>query len=152
MIYIVKGLWKKTQREEMGAVAIPCSTHTIATGRMLEYYTKFRESLPRADERQLFKMDPGCTSNNHLFAQGSGAYESTYLDLEIVTEHICGAMTNSNDAESDEHQIFDSAYGEVMVMLNGDVFIGDNFDQYVGNVGRECPDIDEALDKLFNNN
>ena len=87
-IYIVKGIWKTTAGEEMGAVAVPCSTLTTAKGVMLETYEQFREDLMTEEERQTFKIDPDCLGDRHLFAQCASPYDSTYLDLEIVEPDI----------------------------------------------------------------
>lgn len=51
--------------------------------------------------------------------------------------------------DKDDHTIYDTAYGEVLVRTNGECYIGDNYDQYVGTIDPDG-DVDEEIDKLFN--
>lgn len=60
-----------------------------------------------------------------------------------------------------KHRIFDSVYGEVMLKENYDVddcctridvYIGDNYDQWVGEISCDINDdsaIERALDEIF---
>lgn len=100
-----------------------------------------------------------CPECGCVLKQGEYRYdeENDCLRVECCPECGCEGEKvktgdSDDDSESDEHHIYDTAYGEVMVKPNGDCFIGDNYDQYVGNVGPwdECDDIDKAIDKLFN--
>ena len=54
--------------------------------------------------------------------------------------------------DKDDHTIYDTAYGEVLVRTNGECYIGDNYDQYVGTIDPESDDVDEEIEKLFENN
>lgn len=45
------------------------------------------------------------------------------------------------------HRIIDCSYGEVLIDMNGDCYIGDNYDQYIGHI--ECRNIKGVKEKTL---
>ena len=46
-----------------------------------------------------------------------------------------------------KHRIVNTSYGEVLIDMDGDCYIGDNYDQYVGTI--DCVDIEHADEKTL---
>ena len=45
------------------------------------------------------------------------------------------------------HRIIDCSYGEVLIDMDGDCYIGDNYDQYIGHI--ECRNIKGVKEKTL---